>query len=321
MPFNFNFQPIYQRYVGDNAELVDKLLTRKEEQYKVGEENLDFYNKLQKAMRAAEPLTKQVEAVNDLRLEALNKIKQFTEQGDLENLYNKIKTSAIDVQGKYAPYAQQLESFQKGLEEKKKNESDWGTYSDLDVQKQIEEYNKTEGLKIDPLTGQATGFFNFKALPKYYNVQDKITEYASKIPVQTTKTESGLFRYSNDPNSDFYYYDASTGKETRIKPFEKIAAVAKEYLQQSPELLQVVEKQSNLDAYKLRKYVQNGVVDAETVLKSSNSILDAKINAYKSLILELKDEKNPLKKANLKKDYQNKIEQLEENKINADDFT
>mgnify|MGYP003346664224 CR=1 FL=1 len=91
MPFNFNFQPIYQRYVGDNAELVDKLLTRKEEQYKVGEENLDFYNKLQKAMRAAEPLTKQVEAVNDLRLEALNKIKQFTEQGDLENLYNKIK--------------------------------------------------------------------------------------------------------------------------------------------------------------------------------------------------------------------------------------
>ena len=32
MPFNFNFQPIYQRYVGDNAELVDKLLTRKEEQ-------------------------------------------------------------------------------------------------------------------------------------------------------------------------------------------------------------------------------------------------------------------------------------------------
>ena len=299
----FNFQPIYSKYAGNNAATIDKLLTKKEEEYKVGESYMDAYDKLRKSMQAAENLTGDVAAVDDLSKKAIDDIKQFAEKGDYENLYNKIKGSVIDLQAKYTPYSQNKEKYYEDI----KNinaQKDWSPNEKASfIAKKTEEYNSGKGLQVDPITGQATGFISMGKMADYYNAQKELMDFTSKITINEGYNEGG-FRAEKNPDGTYNGYDSRTNTEWKRRTFEDIKKIGEQYILSSPEIMASLNQKAELDAYNTIKSVD----DPKQLLVDINQDIDDKIKAYAS-----QDDKK-LTKDKIKEKY-NAIQDLKNSKI------
>jgi hypothetical protein len=299
----FNFQPIYSKYAGNNAATVDKLLTKKEEEYKVGEQYMDAYDKLRKSMQAAENLTGDVAAVDDLSKKAIDDIKQFAEKGDYENLYNKIKGSVIDLQAKYTPYSQNKEKYYEDIKNIN-TQKDWSPNEKASfIAKKTEEYNSGKGLQVDPITGQATGFISMGKMADYYNAQKELMDFTSKITINEGYNEGG-FRAEKNPDGTYSGYDSRRNTEWKSRTLEEIKEIGKQYILSSPEIMASLNQKAELDAYNTIKSVD----DPKQLLAGINQDIDDKIKAYTS-----QDDKK-LTKDKIKEKY-NAIQDLKNSKI------
>jgi len=317
----FNFQPIYSKYAGNNADVVDKLLTKKEEEYKVGEQYMDTYDKLRKSMQS-DPSKTSIAAVNNLSKAAIDDIKQFTDKGDYENLYNKIKGSVVDLQSKYAPYAQNREAFQKQALKKAEDDKEWGNLTNIDLQKQIEEYDANGGLKVDPSTGLATNYFNIKSMDKYYDVFGELNKILKDTPIFKSTVEGGL-----EKTNSYRLRSTTVGKE--IRSLNDLTNDARSILENTPHLKAVIDKQTELLTYvdskqtiktpdgniisglearglKNNSYIDNQVTQIDKTIKELSSKLNTKASQnnqnIRASIENLETYKNNLKQSKLSKD-------------------
>lgn len=272
----FNFQPIYSKYAGNTLDLEDKLLSKKEEEYRVGEHYMDTYDKIRKSMQAA-PLSPDVEAVNILSKNAIEDIKSFADKGDYENFYNKIKNSVLDLQSKYAPYAQNMKSYHEQVKEIM-DTKDWTPYEkQLFLAKKKKQYEDDGGLKVDPITGQATGYINMGKMADYHNVQKELMEFASKISVNET-FENNFIKASKNPDGTYELYDKTTGHREKNRSLEDVKRIGKSYLLNSPELLGTLRQKADLDAFS----IVNNTENPQELLINVNKKIDEKIKYIKA---------------------------------------
>lgn len=319
----FNFQPIYSKYAGNNAATIDKLLTKKEEEYKVGEQYMDTYDKLRKSMQAASQLTGDVAKVDELHKGAIEDIKQFTEKGDYENFYNKIKGSVVDLQSKYMPFEQNKKLFNEAYERKKKDEKKWGVLSDLDFQKSIDDYNKGKGLQVDPITGQATGYFQANDLGEWYDVPKELLDRLDKVTINKVKEELGLTQFD-----DLRDWTTTASREFRL--FDTLKKYGKNILAESPHLQNVIDTEANLNAWQLAKKVnsETGTSGLSDFSSRYNNNINTQIKFYNDKLEKYKKSlinNKALKRSTASDEenimtYQDEIKKLKEEVIKPKDF-
>lgn len=306
----FNFQPIYSKYAGNTLDLEDKLLTKKEEEYKVGEQYIDTYDKLRKSMQSS-PLSTDIEAVNNLSKSALEDIKQFTDKGDYENLYNKIKGSVVDLQSKYAPYAQNLKNYYEGVKELR-DKNKWSEdYINLQIAKSKQKYEKSGGLKIDPSTGLANNYFSMDRMGEYLNPQKELASFMKEVTINKNGYDSPLIKASiiRDANGNFVsgeVYDKKFGVTKEVRTMNELLEVGKNFLTNSPEIQSVINKQAELDAFAI-----TNSPNAIERINNVNNYIDKNIKSLQESIKSIDNGKMVGNKENLYK----QIDDLQKTKI------
>jgi len=244
------------------------------------------------------------------------------EKANLYALLNKekaIKQKQIDDKTQ-----EEADKIKKDQAAKKKAEDDkeWGNLTNIDLQKQIEEYDANGGLKVDPSTGLATNYFNIKSMDKYYDVFGELNKILKDTPIFKSTVEGGL-----EKTNSYRLRSTTVGKE--IRSLNDLTNDARSILENTPHLKAVIDKQTELLTYvdskqtiktpdgniisglearglKNNSYIDNQVTQIDKTIKELSSKLNTKASQnnqnIRASIENLETYKNNLKQSKLSKD-------------------
>jgi hypothetical protein len=308
-----NFQPIYDRYAGNNNAEYEKWLNHLQTNYNTGEQmneqSNDFASNMQGHSRLKDT---DVLQVNKLRDTYKSQLESLASEGDFENQISRTKSLAKKMVREYTPFANNKQLLDKQIEEANKTAGWTNDYANQYIQNKIDEYQQTGGLKVDPVTGNVTNYINIPEMDKYYNLTEKVAETENKM--QTTEVTNSLghkVRPVTGPNGEILKYQyvdeyGTIKQETRDKNVLKLWAT--DFIKSSPEYLSVAKtlayiktptSKSEIDAQfnEYKNDVSEKISGIESILKT----LDKKSNdykigiktldSYKELLNNLNDEK------------------------------